>query len=88
MESNFNEMSSQDYFNASIIFSQALSMILEDGQGIIVDIKPEAGVVLKEETQKVVVFKSADAIHIQKMDGDYPEGSVVTINFSDEETQE
>jgi hypothetical protein len=88
MEPNFNEMSSQDYFNASIIFSQALSMILEDGQGIIVDIKPEAGVVLKEETAKVVVFKSADAIHIQKMDGDYPEGSVVTINFSDEDIQE
>ena len=80
MESQNNELTQNDLLNASIVFSQAISLMLEDGQGIIVDILPEMGIVLPEETDKVAVFKFNNAVHIQKYDGDLEAGTAVNIN--------
>ena len=88
MESQNNELTQNDLLNASIVFSQAISLMLDDGQGIIVDILPEMGIVLPEETDKVVVFKFNNAVHIQKYDGDLEAGTSVNINEPEEETQE
>ena len=49
MESQNNELTQNDLLNASIVFSQAISLMLDNGQGIIVDILPEMGIVLPEE---------------------------------------
>jgi len=46
------------------------------------------GIVLPEETDKVVVFKFNNAVHIQKYDGDLEAGTSVNINEPEEETQE
>ena len=88
MESQNNELTQTDLLNASIVFSQAISLMLEDGQGIIVDITPEMGIVLPEETDKVAVFKFNNAVHIQKYDGDLDAGTAVSINEPEQETQE
>ena len=84
MESQNKEMSTQDYYNASVIFSQALSLILEEGQGIIVNINPEMGVVLEDSSDKVIVFKMNGAVHVQKYEGDLEVGTPVTINDASE----
>lgn len=90
MESQTNGLSQQDLINASVIFSQTISLMLEEGQGIVVDIVPEMGIVLPEETNKVVVFKINNAVHIQKYDGDLEAGTAVNIQDKDSEetTQE
>jgi hypothetical protein len=69
------------------LFSQALNLILTDKQGIIVYIKPETGVDLQDGTEKVVIFKLENSIHVQKYEGDIPEGTVVNLSEPDNEDQ-
>jgi hypothetical protein len=87
MSEKSQELSSQDLLNASILFSQALNLILTDKQGIIVYTKPETGVDLQDGTEKVVIFKLENSIHVQKYEGDIPEGTVVNLSEPDNEDQ-
>lgn len=73
-----NKIENQDALDASIIFAKALTFILEDKQGIIVDIPTDSKVY--ESTKKVVVFKFMDKIHIYKCDDDMAEGTAVLLD--------
>lgn len=73
-----NKMESQEALDASIIFAKALSFILQDKQGIIVDIPSDSKVY--ESTKKVVVFKFMDKIHIYKCEDDMAEGTAVLLD--------
>ena len=44
----------QDLLNASLIFAKALGLILNEGEGIVVDITGD--VVLGDDVNKVIVF--------------------------------
>ena len=68
---------SEESLNASILFAKALSFILKNGEGIVVDITE--GINLAEEVKKVVVFKFSDKIHIYKCDEDIAEGTAVNL---------
>jgi len=73
-----NKIENQDSLDASIIFAKALSFILQDKQGIIVDIPADSKVY--ESTKKVVVFKFMDKIHIYKCEDDMAEGTAVLLD--------
>jgi hypothetical protein len=83
---NQNTLSQQDYINASLLFSQALSLIFENQQGIIVDVKNE-DIKLGDTPEKVVIYKLDDRIHVQKIDEDLQEGTVVNLNHKEEEEE-
>jgi len=73
-----NKIENQDALDASIIFAKALTFILDEKQGIVVDIPSDSKVY--ESTKKVVVFKFIDKIHIYKCQEDLPEGSAVLLD--------
>lgn len=73
-----NKIESQEALDASIIFAKALSFILQDKQGIVVDIPSDSKVY--ESTKKVVVFKFMDKIHIYKSEDDIAEGTAVLLD--------
>ena len=73
-----NKIESQEALDASIIFAKALSFILQDKQGIVVDIPSDSKVY--ESTKKVVVFKFMDKIHIYKSEDDIQEGTAVLLD--------
>lgn len=73
-----NKIESQEALDASIIFAKALSFILQDKQGIVVDIPSDSKVY--ESTKKVVVFKFMDKIHIYKCEDDMAEGTAVLLD--------
>lgn len=79
---NQNTLGEQDYINASLLFSQALSLIFEDYQGIIVDVKSE-DIKLGGEPDKVVIYKLDNKIHIQKIEENIEEGTVVNLSHKD-----
>jgi hypothetical protein len=54
----------QDLLNASLIFARALGLILNEGEGIVVDINED--VKLGDEVKKVIVFKQDKQVHIYK----------------------
>ena len=56
MEDQSTPMTTQDLYNASVIFSQAISLMLEENQGIIVDIVPEMNVVSKEPVSIIKLY--------------------------------
>jgi len=79
-------LSPQDLTNAVLIFSSALSLVFQDKQGIIISAEDER-IQLPEPTEKLLVFKLEESIHIQKYEGDLEIGSVVTLNSSEEESE-
>ena len=77
----------QDLLNASLIFAKALGLILNEGEGIVVDITGD--VVLGDDVNKVIVFKKEEQVHIFKFEEDLPEGTMVSLNPpTDEQTEE
>jgi hypothetical protein len=72
--------------NASLLFSKALSLILDDKQGIVVDVQPDSGVDMGENTNKVVIYRLENQIHVQNLEMDIQEGTVVAL--SDKDTNE
>ena len=70
----------QDTLNAALLFARALSLILEDNQGIVVDVQND--VQMGEEVEKVIVFKHLDQVHIYKCDDDIVEGTAVMMSDS------
>ena len=77
----------QDLLNASLIFAKALGLILNEGEGIVVDITGD--VVLGDDVNKVIVFKKDEQVHIFKFEEDLPEGTMFSLNPpTDEQTEE
>ena len=76
----------QDLLNASLIFAKALGLILNEGEGIVVDITGD--VVLGDDVNKVIVFKKDEQVHIFKFEEDLPEGTMVSLNPPTEEQTE
>jgi hypothetical protein len=77
----------QDLLNASLIFARALGLILNEGEGIVVDITSD--VVLGNDVNKVIVFKKEEQVHIFKFEEDLQEGTMVSLNPpTDEQTEE
>ena len=76
----------QDLLNASLIFARALGLILNEGEGIVVDITGD--VVLGDDVNKVIVFKKDEQVHIFKFEEDLPEGTAVSLNPPTEEQTE
>lgn len=77
----------QDLLNASLIFARALGLILNEGEGIVVDINGDVS--LGDDVNKVIVFKKDEQVHIFKFEEDLPEGTMVSLNPpTDEQTEE
>jgi hypothetical protein len=86
-EQSGQEQNPQDLLNASLIFARALGLILNEGEGIVVDITGD--VVLGDDVNKVIVFKKEEQVHIFKFEEDLPEGTMVSLNPpTDEQTEE
>jgi hypothetical protein len=75
----------QDLLNASLIFARALGLILNEGEGIVVDIVGDMN--LGEEVKKVIVFEHENQVHIYKCEEDLPEGSAVSMNQNNKEPE-
>jgi len=76
----------QDLINASLIFARALGLILNEGEGIVVDVKGDIN--LGDDVKKVIVFEYKDQIHIYKCEEDLEEGTAVNMdsNKGDQDT--
>lgn len=76
----------QDLLNASLIFARALSLILEDSQGIVVDV--QGGIEVGSDVEKVIVFKHQDQVHIYKCEDDLVEGTAVRMSNIEDNSEQ
>ena len=72
-----HEDSPQDWLNSSLLFARTLSLILEPGHGIVVDVK--GGMDLGEGVEKVIVFNRDEQIVIEAFDRDIKEGTPMKV---------
>jgi hypothetical protein len=75
----------QDWLNGALIFGRALSLLIEEDTGIVVDLKGDAQLSSQPDAKKVVVYRSQGMISIDSMNRDLPEGSFVKIQSEDEQ---
>jgi hypothetical protein len=72
-----HEDSPQDWLNSSLIFARAISLLLKERRGIVVDIKGDVD--LGENIEKVIVFKRDGQIVIEISEPGLEEGDMVKI---------
>lgn len=76
----------QDSLNAALIFARTLSLILQENQGIVVELTNN--IQLGDDASKVIVFKHNEQIHIYKCEDDLAEGTAVMMNENPTESEE
>ena len=72
-----HEDSPQDWLNSTLVFARTLSLILEPGHGIIVDVKGDVD--LGEGVEKVIVFNRDEQIVVEAFDRDLEEGTPMKV---------
>jgi hypothetical protein len=74
----------EEWLNSALIFGGAVSALLEDNTGVIIDVKGEMYNPVGESS-KVIIFKADKMIHIDNFDQDLKEGTIVKVMGKDEE---
>lgn len=64
--------------NITLIFGKALGLILQENQGLVVDITGD--IKLDDDVKKVIVFKRENNVHIYKCEEDIPEGTPLSLD--------
>jgi hypothetical protein len=85
---NSTEENQKDWYKASMIFAKALGIILEEEQGIIVDLDDTLAIPGIDDVNKVIIFKKENQVHIAPCDDDIPQGSTVTLGAPHDLTDE
>jgi hypothetical protein len=70
----------EDWLNSSLIFARTLSLILREGEGLVVDIVGDAKFYLDESVQKVIVFSRDGQIVVTECEEDLEEGQFVMVH--------
>ena len=74
----------QDWYKAAMIFAKALGLILDEDQGIIIDLNDTTKIPELDDVNKVIVFRKDNQVHIAPCTEDIAEGETVILNPTDE----
>jgi hypothetical protein len=72
--------SPEDWLNSSLIFARTLSLILQENEGMIVEIQGDMHFFNDESVKKVIVYKNEGKIRVIECEEDLPEGQFVIIH--------
>jgi hypothetical protein len=70
----------QDWYKAAMIFAKALGLILDEDQGIIIDLNDTTKIPELDDVNKVIVFRKDNQVHIAPCTEDIGEGETVILN--------
>ena len=70
----------QDWYKAAMIFAKALGLILDEDQGIIIDLNDTTKIPELDDVHKVIVFRKDNQVHIAPCTEDIAEGETVILN--------
>lgn len=80
-----HEDTPQDWLNSCLVFAATLSCLLQETEGVVIDIKGDMKVE-GDDTKKVIVFKKDHQIHIYPIPEDddrsknLPEGTMIWMH--------
>ena len=70
----------EDWLNSALIFARTLSLILHEGEGLVVDIVGDAKFQMDETVKKVIVFKREGQIVVTECEDEIEEGQFVKVH--------
>lgn len=70
----------EDWLNGGLIMARCLSIMLKDGDGIVVDLKGDMTCPVDPEAKKVIVFRKNGMINIDPCREDWEEGDMVRVS--------
>lgn len=70
----------EDWLNSSLIFAQALSNLLQENEGVVLELKGDAKFQFDETITKVIVFKHENQIIIEEADPGLNDGQMCWIH--------
>lgn len=68
----------QEWLNSALIFARTISLLLEEREGVVVDITGDAYNPVGE-SKKIIVFRDEGMIHIDNFEKDAEEGTFCTV---------
>jgi|688.fasta_scaffold18066_17 hypothetical protein len=79
-----------DWMVPALIFAKALGIVMEENQGMVVDLSENMLIDGHEDIKKVIVYRKDEQVHIAPCEEDIPEGGVINLGSpeSDETTPE
>jgi len=82
-----HEDSPRDWLNTALIFTRTLGLMLEENEGIVVDIVGDMQFGVNDEGDvitKVIVFDSGEQVRVMECDEDIPEGTMIWLHDKNE----
>ncbi len=70
----------EDWLNSSLIFARTLSFILQENEGMIIDLHGDMNFFNDESVKKVIVYKNEGKIRVIECEDDLPEGQFVIVH--------
>jgi hypothetical protein len=74
---------SEDWLNSALMFTRALSLLLKENEGVVIDIHGDMQTWLSEEGKvldKAIVYHGNEQVHVIACEDDVPEGTLVLID--------
>jgi hypothetical protein len=82
-ESNHEDKPS-DWLNSALIFARALSLMLKESEGVIVDIVGDMEMQDEPTVKKVIVYNESGMIHIMPFNENTDEGAMTWMHTHSE----
>lgn len=67
----------------AMIFARTLSLILDENQGIVVNLEPLTKITDHEDINQVIVYKKDNQVHIAPSEDNFEEGSALNLNITE-----
>ncbi len=78
-EENENQINQRDWFKASLIFAKTLGFLLQENEGVVINLTEMTKIEGQDDVNKVIVFKKENQVHIAPCEQDIPEGGFVQL---------
>jgi hypothetical protein len=85
---NEETQSDPSWMVPALIFAKALGIIMDEGQGIVIDLNDNTKIQGHDDVHKVIVYRKDEQVHIAPCEDPLDQGSIVTISSGDEPTTE
>lgn len=80
---NSNSINEINWQVPALIFAKTINLILEESQGVVINLDSNTTIQGHEDVEQVIVYKKGGEIHIAPAEEKFEEGSVLNLNITE-----
>ena len=78
-----NVTEGHDWMVPALIFARTIQLILEENQGIVVNLNENTKIEGFEDVKQVIVYRKNEQIHIAPSEDEFPEGTPLNLEINE-----